>query len=78
VYKPVIKIKDDEEVSEEIAMFQRVSYKDVIGWIKASSAESLPDSKSSPEYSIIPNINILSVYEHNKEKIQSQSDHPTC
>jgi hypothetical protein len=63
VYKPVRKIKSGEAVGEESALYQRVGYKDVIRWVKASSGMHLPNSKDSPEYSIIPNLNIMSIYE---------------
>lgn len=47
-------------------MFQKISYKDVIQYIKDSSAENLPVSAHSPQYSIIPNLNIRTIYERNK------------
>lgn len=63
IYKPVKKIRSGEEVGEESSMFQKIGYKDIIRYVKTSSNMHLPNSKDSPEYSIIPNLNIMSIYE---------------
>jgi spore coat protein CotH len=48
IYKPTIKVKAGEETSDETSLFQKITYKDVLRFIKDSSGESLPRSRDAP------------------------------
>lgn len=78
VYVPVQKGKPEDDSSDNDINYKRVSYREVIRWVKASSGEILPDSKTSPEYSILPNINILALYDRSKGKIKLSGGRGGC